>query len=53
VPEVWIIDVAGAAVDVVREPRDGTYALNERRTGGMLSPTLVPAVAIDVAALVA
>lgn len=53
VPEVWIIDVVGAAVEVFRAPRDGAYSSCERRTGGMLSPTLVPTAAIDITALVA
>jgi Uma2 family endonuclease len=51
--EVWIVDIAGAAIDVFREPRDGVYSRSERRTDGTLSPALVPTVAIDVAALVA
>ncbi len=53
VPEVWIVDISRAAVEVFREPRDDAYASSERRTGGTLSPVLVPAITIDVAALVA
>jgi Uma2 family endonuclease len=51
VPEVWIVDIAGAAVEVFRELRDGAYSHAERRAGGMLSPTLVPSVEIEFAAL--
>ena len=53
VAEVWIIDLAGAAVEIYRQPKEGAYALTERRTGGSLTPDLVPSVAIDVAALLA
>ncbi len=53
VPEVWIVDILGAAVEVFREPRDGAYSTSERHTGGTLTPTFVPGIAIDVAALVA
>ena len=53
VVEVWIIDIAGAAVEIYRQPKEGAYALTERRTGGSLTPDLVPSVAIDVAALLA
>jgi Uma2 family endonuclease len=51
VPEVWIVDIAGAAVEIFHEPRDGTYSSSERRTDGMVSPALMPAVAIDIVAL--
>ncbi len=51
--EVWIVDLAGAAVEVYRGPKEGGYSSQERRTGGSLTPDLVPSVAIDVAALLA
>jgi Uma2 family endonuclease len=53
VPEVWIVDIAGATVEVFRKPADGAYGLHERLTSGALSPVLTPGVAIDVAALLA
>ena len=53
VPEVWIVDIAGAAVEVCRQPRDGAYVSRERRTSGMLAPALVKGIEIDVAALLA
>ena len=53
VAEVWIIDIAGSAVEIYRQPIEGAYSLTERRTGGSLTPDLVPSVAIDVAALLA
>ena len=53
VAEVWIIDIAGSAVEIYRQPKEGVYSLTERRTGGSLTPDLVPSVAIDVAALLA
>ena len=53
VAEVWIVDLAGAAVEIYRQPKEGAYSLTERRTGGSLTPDLVPSAAIDVAALLA
>jgi hypothetical protein len=48
-----IIDLAGAAVEVFRQPKQGTYAACERRASGGLSPLLLPSVVIDVATLLA
>ena len=53
VAEVWIIDLAGAAIEIYRQPKEGAFSLTERRTGGSLTPDLVPSLAIDVAALLA
>jgi len=53
VPEVWIIDLNGAAIEVCRDPGGDAYALQERLTSGSLTPVLVPGAAIDVAALLA
>ena len=53
VAEVWIVDLAGAAIEIYRGPKEGGYSLTERRTGGSLTPDLVPSVVIDVAALLA
>jgi len=53
VPEVWIVDLFGAAVEVYRVPKEGAYALRERLTGGLLSPALLPRVTIDVTGLIA
>jgi Uma2 family endonuclease len=53
VPEVWIIDLSGSAVEIYREPKDGAYVLRERLTGGLLAAALVPGVTIDVAGLLA
>jgi Uma2 family endonuclease len=36
VPEVWIVDLAGAAVEVYREPKDGAYASRQLLTDGCL-----------------
>lgn len=51
VPEVWIVDLPGGAVEVYREPKDGAYALRERLTEGLLTPMLTPEAAVDVAGL--
>ena len=53
VPEVWIVDLLGGAVEVYREPKEGAYALRERLTGAPLAPALVPGATIDVAGLLA
>ena len=53
VPEVWIVDIFGAAIEVCRQPKDGAYAIRERRTSGLLAPELVKEIEIDVAALLA
>jgi Uma2 family endonuclease len=53
VPEVWIVDLLGATVEVNREPNEGAYALRERLTGGPLAPGLVPGATIDLAGLLA
>jgi Uma2 family endonuclease len=53
VPEVWIVDLLGAAIEVYREPKEGGYSVRERLSGGILAPALLPGVAIDVAALLA
>jgi Uma2 family endonuclease len=50
VPEVWIIDLDGAAIEVYHEPQGDAYALKERLTSGSLAPVLVPGVMVDVAA---
>ena len=53
VPEVWIIDLLGAAIEIYREPKEGGYSVRERLTSGSLAPALLPGIAIDVAALLA
>jgi Uma2 family endonuclease len=51
VPEVWIVDLAGRAVEISRQPEPEGYAERRRLTEGMATPILVPALAINVAAL--
>ena len=53
VPEVWIVDLPGAAIEVYREPAGDAYALKQRLTSGSLAPDFVPGVTIDVGALLA
>jgi Uma2 family endonuclease len=53
VPEVWIVDLAGAAVEVYREPHDGAYASRDWLTAGLLAPALIPGTTVDVAELLA
>ncbi len=53
VPEVWIVDLRGAAIEVYREPKGDAYASKQRLTSGTLAPVLVPGAVIDVGALIA
>jgi Uma2 family endonuclease len=52
VPEVWIVDLVGAAVEVYRDPKEDGYASCERLTHGLLVAALVPGVTVDVARLI-
>ena len=49
VPEVWIVDMPGGAVEAYRTPKDGAYTKRDRLASGWLSPALVPDLSIDVA----
>jgi Uma2 family endonuclease len=43
VRELWIVDLAGEAVEVYRDPTQGRYEVRERLSrGATLSPTLLP-----------
>jgi len=53
VPEVWIVDLRGAALEVYRKPAGDAYAHEERLTSGSLAPEFVPGVTIDLGALLA
>ena len=53
VPEVWIVDLGGRAIEVNREPAGDAYAQTQRLTSGSLTPLLVPGATVDVAALLA
>jgi Uma2 family endonuclease len=53
VPEVWIVDLQGAAVEIYREPAGEAYAVKERLTAGSLAPVGVSGVLIDVGLLLA
>jgi Uma2 family endonuclease len=53
VPEVWIVDLVGRAVELCRGPGPEGYAERRRITEGMATPTLVAGLEIDVAAILA
>lgn len=53
VPEVWIADLGGAAVEVCLKPEEGAYTFREKRAEGPLAPALVPNADIDIGALFA
>jgi Uma2 family endonuclease len=52
VPEYWLVDVAGRALEVYRGPDGGRYAQARRALGGAsVSPEAFPDVAIAVSDL--
>jgi Uma2 family endonuclease len=51
VPEVWIVDLSGAAVEIYRDPAEGRYASSVRMTQGSLTPVRIPELTIKIAAL--
>jgi Uma2 family endonuclease len=53
VPEVWIVDLRGAAIEVCRKPAGDAYGRKDRLTSGSLAPVLLPSVTIDIGALFA
>ena len=53
VPEVWIIDLPGHALEVCREPSADGYAQRRRVSEGQTTPLLVPELTVDVAVLLA
>jgi len=53
VPEVWIVDLRGGAIETYRQPAGDAYKIKGRLTSGLLAPVLVPGVAIDVGAFFA
>jgi Uma2 family endonuclease len=53
VPEVWIVDISGAAIEVFREPKESRYLACSRQTCGSLAPALLPHAAIDITVLFA
>ena len=53
VPEVWIVDLIGFAVEVHRDRRDGAYSARERVTGGRLSSMLASGATVEISGLLA
>lgn len=51
IPELWIVNLPERAVEIYAEPRDGGFTVHEQQRKGVLTPRLVPTVAIDVEAL--
>jgi len=51
VPEVWIVDLSGGAVEVYRDPTEGRYASSMRMTQGSLTLVRIPEVTINIATL--
>ena len=50
IPEVWLVDLVGRAVEICREPVGG-YASRQRLRSGAATPILVPELAIDIGVL--
>jgi hypothetical protein len=53
VPELWIVDLSGSAVEVYRDRADGRYRWSSRINQGDLIPVRIPEVTIDIATLLA
>jgi Uma2 family endonuclease len=54
IAEVWLLDVSAGELAVYREPSEGQYRLIRKPTRAeLVSPTLVPAVAISLAEVLA
>ena len=53
VPEVWIIDLGGRAVEICRKPGPDGYAERRRIADGTAAPALVPGLTVDMAVLLA
>ena len=54
IPEVWLLDVNSGELAVYREPAEGQYRLIRKpMRAEVVSPTLVPAVAISLAEVLA
>lgn len=51
VPEVWIVDLGGRAVEICRQPGPDGYGERRRVMDGTATPTLVPGLAVDLAVL--
>ena len=51
VPEVWIVDLVGRAIEICRTPSATGYAERRRLSEGDLTPALVPALRIGLAKL--
>jgi len=52
VPEVWIVDLPGEAIEVYRRPTPGGYEQIERSgRGGRVSPAAFPEVVLTVDAI--
>lgn len=51
VPEVWLVDLPGRAVEIFREPDGEGYVERHRLTEGDAAPALVSGLTIDLATL--
>lgn len=51
VPEYWIVDVQARAIEIRTQPADDGYAHVDRVATGLLRPTLLPSVVLDVLAV--
>lgn len=51
VPDIWIVDRVGRAVEICREPGPEGYAERRRVTEGALTPALVQELSVDLAVL--
>jgi Uma2 family endonuclease len=53
IPEVWIVDLAGRAVEVHAAPRDERFTAERRHEAGGLAPACLPGCPVDLGRLLA
>ena len=51
VPEVWVVDIVGQTVEIFHQPGPHGYAERRQVGAGEVTPALVPALRIEIAAL--
>jgi Uma2 family endonuclease len=47
IPEVWLIDLPGKAVEISADPQGRVYRHSDRAVSGMITPRLAPQIQID------
>jgi Uma2 family endonuclease len=51
IPEVWLIDLQGKAIEIYADPQGRTYRHSDRAVSGTIMPAAAPQIKIDLAAI--